>query len=198
MYSSLNATARKDALRGALDGTNLSDGAKSWLIQNIDPFHDHQFQMASPPTPSLVDSVVQCRRVRVNLQATDSGTISIFVPPVPFASTLMCASNFSAETPLVTTADYGGLMVSHDGSVYQTIAALDDITDGPNRVIGMGWEIINTTPEMYKSGSVLTYQCPWLPASTGSAGFANVDGQVVLLSSGIATGKMAARQVNTA
>lgn len=43
MYSSLNATSRKDALRSALDGLSLSDGAKSWLIQNIDPFHDHQF-----------------------------------------------------------------------------------------------------------------------------------------------------------
>lgn len=43
MYSSLNADTHKFALRGALDQVNISDGCKSWLIQNIDPFHDHQF-----------------------------------------------------------------------------------------------------------------------------------------------------------
>lgn len=40
---------------------------------------------------------------------------------------------------------------------YKTIAGLDPISDGPYRVVGFGWELINTTPTMYKSGSLLVY-----------------------------------------
>lgn len=62
-------------------------------------------------------------------------------------------------------------MVAGADGKYRVAACLDAISDGPSRIIGMGWELINTTPEMYKSGSILVYQCPWLPASTGAAGY---------------------------
>lgn len=156
--------------------------------------------MAAPPTPSLVDSVVQCRRLRVNLQATDSGTLSLFVPPVPFAATVGWAANAtSGNAPTRAWADYGGLMVSTDGLKYETVAALDDITDGPNRIIGMGWEVINTTPEMYKSGSILTYQCPWLPASTGAGGYDLVRGETGMVGvDGHTSGSMVTRTLQAA
>lgn len=51
-------------------------------------------------------------------------------------------------------------MVADQTGVYTTVAALDPIRDGPSRLVGLGWELINTTPSMYKSGNVLTYQCP--------------------------------------
>lgn len=90
-------------------------------------------------------------------------------------------------------------MVSNDGINYQTVAALDDITDGPNRVIGMGWEVINTTPEMYKSGSILTYQCPWLPADTGSAGYYLVAGHSGMVGiDGYTSGSMVNRVMQAA
>lgn len=48
-------------------------------------------------------------------------------------------------------------MVAKGDNPYSVVAALEPVTDGPSRVVGMGWELINTTPEMYKSGSVLVY-----------------------------------------
>lgn len=48
-------------------------------------------------------------------------------------------------------------MLSRGGQPYYTVASLDDIYDGPYRVVGFGWELINTTPTMYKSGSILVY-----------------------------------------
>lgn len=96
--------------------------------------------------------------------------MSIFVPPTPYHTVLDGISDNIA----VCAADYGGLMVAKGDNPYSVVAALDPVTDGPSRVVGMGWELINTTPEMYKSGSVLVYQCPWLPGTTGSAGLADI------------------------
>lgn len=61
--------------------------------------------------------------------------------------------------------EYGGIMVSPGPTPagywkYETVVGLDPIYDGPWRVCGFGWELINTTPTMYKSGSILVYQCP--------------------------------------
>lgn len=70
---------------------------------------------------------------------------------------------------------------------------MDDIADGPNRIIGMGWEVINTTPEMYKSGSILTYQCPWLPATTGAAGYDEIFCETFTSTTDLVTGHTAER-----
>lgn len=94
--------------------------------------------------------------------------MSLFVPPTPYLTVLDARAQSSST---ISSADYGGLMVAGSDGKYRVAACLDAITDGPSRIIGMGWELINTTPEMYKSGSILVYQCPWLPASTGAAGY---------------------------
>lgn len=73
MYNPLNVGTRPTTLSKELSGVSLEPGAKSWLIQNVDPFHDNQFTVSAPPTQSMVDSVVQCRRIRLNLQADASG-----------------------------------------------------------------------------------------------------------------------------
>lgn len=112
--------------------------------------------VSAPPTPSMVDSVVQCRRIRATLQADASGTLSIFVPPWPYG-TLLTRSSIG---DLADNCDYGGIMYSTNNEQYHTLMALDPITDGPSRIVGFGWELINTTPNMYKSGSLLVYQCP--------------------------------------
>lgn len=46
------------------------------------------------------------------------------------------------------------------GNNYESIIGLEPPGDGVWRVVGFGWEIINTTPTMYKSGSLLMYQSP--------------------------------------
>lgn len=107
----------------------------------------------------MVDSVVQCRRIRTQVQATSSGTISIFVPPVPIKSEFLRNQLNVGTTDNPGTAEYGGVMVS-TGGPYKSVMSLDQIYDGPFRVVGFGWELINTTPTMYKSGSILVYQCP--------------------------------------
>lgn len=108
MYSPLLAQRRPQQLDRELRSVNLEPGAKSWLIQNIDPFHDAQFMVSAPPTPSMVDSVVQCRRIRATLQADASGTLSIFVPPWPYGTLLTRAS----IGDLADNCDYGGIMYS--------------------------------------------------------------------------------------
>lgn len=57
------------------------------------------------------------------------------------------------------------------GGPYKSVMSLDQIYDGPFRVVGFGWELINTTPTMYKSGSILVYQCP---QQRSKGGFTNL------------------------
>lgn len=41
---------------------------------------------------------------------------------------------------------------------YQTVASLDAPLDASWRVVGFGYELTNTTPTMFQSGSLVTYQ----------------------------------------
>lgn len=107
---------------------------------------------------------MQCRRIRVNVVPDSENEVHLFFPPVPFETALWADPDMSPFT-------YGGIMQrtgdQEAGLRYSTIASLDTPPDGPCRVVGMGWEVINTTPEMYKSGSLLVYQCPQTASAAG-------------------------------
>lgn len=105
----------------------------------------------------MVDSVVQCRRIRASINADSTGVIRIFVPPMARNIELYRATGYEGAT---ASAQYGGVMVAHGNNPYDPLIELDSIEDGPYRIVGFGWELINTTPSMYKSGSLLVYQCP--------------------------------------
>lgn len=164
---SVQSNSRQNAIRSNLSGVDLPEDSKSWLIQNLDPFHDGQFSMRAPPTPSQLDSIVQLRRSRVSIsvpaQQSDghTGDLSIFVPPVPVGVTLECQSWSTAGNAYSTK--YGGIMVrDYDATAtpdaYQTVATLDAPRDASWRVVGFGYELTNTTPTMFQSGSLVTYQ----------------------------------------
>lgn len=91
MYNSLNLTRsnRRSTVESTLNGVNIRDDSKPWLIQNLDPFHDRQFHMGAPPTQSQLDSVVQVQRFRRSLtMANGTSELSIYVPPVPYGCTV--------------------------------------------------------------------------------------------------------------
>lgn len=54
-------------------------------------------------------------------------------------------------------ADYSG---NAESPVYAPMQSFTPPTDGAWRVVGFGYELTNTTPTMYQSGSILTYQSP--------------------------------------
>lgn len=112
---SVQSNSRQNAIRSNLSGIDLPEDSKSWLIQNLDPFHDGQFSMRAPPTPSQLDSIVQLRRSRVSISlpaeqsSGHTGDLSIFVPPVPVGVSL---SAQSWDTPgNAYSTSYGGIMV---------------------------------------------------------------------------------------
>lgn len=43
---------------------------------------------------------------------------------------------------------------------YQNFGGFDAPLDAAWRVVGFGYELTNTTPQMYQSGSLITYQAP--------------------------------------
>lgn len=109
MYHSLNYDTRGKTVSQALDGVPIDSTSKGWLIQNLDPFHDNAFPLCAPPTPSMLDSVVQCRRVRVNITPSPEGEIHLFFPPIPFATPLYY--DFPTDP-----FNYGGIMQWKDMS----------------------------------------------------------------------------------
>lgn len=166
-------------MRANLNGINLSDDSKPWLIQNLDPFHDGQFVMGAPPTQSQMDSTVFVQRARVTLkpgvdtQGHCTGNLSLFMPPVVLPSTFMGME--SPDSANVSIRDYGGIMVCdyYDKTLdphYTCLKPFNAPSDGAWRVVGFGYELTNTTPQMYQSGSMVTYQSPSTvyKAGTGS------------------------------
>lgn len=72
---------------------------------------------------------------------------------------------------------YGGVMVcDYADSItnYSPIAYLTPPTDGSWRVVGFGYELTNTTPVMYQSGTLLSYQSPYIGGTVSSVPIAEV------------------------
>lgn len=157
-YNSLSvqSNSRQNAIRSNLDSVNLPADSKSWLIQNLDPFHDGQFTMCAPPTPSQLDSVVQLRRARFTISvpasqhAGNEGNISIFVPPVPTPTKFYFQEDTGNLVPGSRfPVEYGGIMVNDYAATslgYTTAGRFDAPPDAAWRVVGFGYELTNTTP----------------------------------------------------
>lgn len=126
--------------------------------------------MCAPPTPSQLDSVVQLRRARFTISvpasqhAGNEGNISIFVPPVPTPTKFYFQEDTGNLVPGSRfPVSYGGIMVNDYGATslgYTTSGQFDAPPDAAWRVVGFGYELTNTTPQMYQSGSLITYQAP--------------------------------------
>lgn len=156
----------------------ISDQGKAFLIATLDPFHDSQIEnLAGYPdietSPSLVRMIKQSMTI-TKPAGMPAGNWDCQVVSWPwmkqmgfseceFRSNNRLYGTFSPVQPL------GGLQAFavpsgtdfdfNDAAVVQagSLALQDEILQGSNRLIGAGYEIHDTTAELYKQGAVCNY-----------------------------------------
>lgn len=159
---------------------------KEWLTAALDPFHDYNHQIAGYPDADVSQTTVSCYQYEIPVKnpgvgAADTWDCHIFSTPQMFPTTnpaytqtadwskftepvapvsyptgplsIVCATSGTAlGWPLVAPANFSASCLPAPGT--------EDLTSGVSRVIAMGFEVHNTTAEIYKQGSVTTYRMP--------------------------------------
>lgn len=170
----------------------LTEDGKAWLIAAIDPFHDEDIRLAGYPDLLNSNSVVQLVKKQVQISApaglptganwdcnmtlwptlrsgelngymkySNNGALSDFTPFPGFAvGGFTCISGQSGNT--LGFAGPGVVPSVNNSNLLQCL----EYMKGNMRVIGMAFEVINTTADMYKQGQVLVYKMPTKATNT--------------------------------
>jgi hypothetical protein len=184
---------RPKYLESLVANHRLTPDGKEWLTLALDPFHDFQHQAAGYPDADGSQTLVSCYQYQadisvppgvvgnwdchiynnpllttnncqiVNQQADLSYCVEV-APAVPFNTgilSMIAVPTGSAMVPVAPApAIYSYSALPAPGN--------SDLSAGVTRVIGLGFEIVNTTAEINKQGAVTCYRMPQYIADTGS------------------------------
>ncbi len=156
----------------------LTRCGKDWLIASLDPMHDTRLDnLEGWPDLETASSVVRCIKQSVTV-ATNQGASANWdchVVQWPWLDSLnskrwlrsgASGANRILDTPL-GTFNAGGLQIygmPADGDLDITAGGIAELTidpefsQGPGRVVGMGFEVVNTTAEISQQGLVTVYR----------------------------------------
>jgi len=180
----------KNILEKLVKSSKISTDGAEWLTLALDPFHDYQHQIAGYPDADGSATVVQCFQYAYDLvkPAGSAGNwdAHIFTHPYMSLNTLRAMRQTSADegaagaavldvgtnfgiNGLVNSisADSGQLLYPTYGAAfnptngaYAAYGVSQDILQQNSRVIGFGFEVVNTTAEVNKQGAVTCYRLP--------------------------------------
>lgn len=191
----------------------LSYAGKQWLIQSLDPFHDSVITKTGLPDTENSKSIVVCTSKEFTISAPpglSSGTwdCNIFtlneLGAINVSSTNIDTSysitnvGTSTNNILFSTLNYlsfptgtnpinfsGNTSILNTNCSYSSLQP--DNIDSNSRLVGMGFEVHNSTAEMYLQGEVFCYRQPQeIQAIAGygqpyPAGQTNTASQVILV-----------------
>jgi len=164
----------------------LTADGKDWLVTAMDPFHDFNHQIAGYPDADVSQTIVACYQyekvIAKPTSAVGNWDCHIYSMPVLSCTAAAPVYNESADWATVTdpapvaTFVLGPMNINSvstnqgfgpripnvvgDGNEILPAAATEDLLSGCSRIIAMGFEVHNTTSELYKQGSVTTYRMP--------------------------------------
>lgn len=185
-----NTTARierRDLLDTLIKSRTISEPGANFLRKSLDPFHDFEFRVEGLPDSNTSKVVIQ--EVTKSYTISNSDLDPLLLWDVHFASlpelyyssitgfnvsgTIAEAGTVSPDpsiagnsviAPLVWSKTYnGGNTFPTRTSSVSTIMGGTNINDyftGQKRLIGMAFEIHNTTADLYKQGAVTCYKMP--------------------------------------
>jgi len=164
----------------------LTPEGEAWLLTAIDPYHDLPLHPTGRPEGVVADSIVQAVRLQYEIKApgTVSGNWDCHLVIDPSSNSLQreittiggCAGIVSDDRTAVAGATFGGVTVistesgrgtapgagnfANDAALTSIKAVAPDISyfEGPHRIVALGFEVTNTTAELYKQGSVTTWR----------------------------------------
>lgn len=160
---------------------NIPKIASEAITMVTDPYHDYNLQISGYPDGTLLVSAVQRTAGRVDIKCPfvlavgESWDFHVFTTEL-HADTKLTTGTFSSASSTVTVLasptyeqvgpvnvlyrKYSGLGVVN-GSVLVALSGLPLTGDmNQRRTISLGFEIHNTTAELYKSGSLTVYRQP--------------------------------------
>lgn len=173
------------ALERLKQKTGMTETGKKWLTVAVDPFHDTQIDLIGYPDGELGSSVIQCFKGSINLVKPSyiaDGTnwdalitIDDLLANVTLQPKEIYGNYVGPSAATTITLQAGGLCVSSGpvgqdltyrdtGSstptVFQNIDVPDNYFADRMRCISAGFEVHNTTSELYKQGSVAAFSQP--------------------------------------
>lgn len=204
---SINRVTRAEKLLSKLVETKkLSPHGRDWLICALDPFHDTRLDnLAGWPDMSDQPSLVRCYKSSKTITAPagveEGATWDAVINTYPVANTSQLgqvpvragnhfvvsnSSNNRILAPVLVRKYQPDASWSPNNLNYESefLTLPDEISRGNGRLIGMGFEVVNTTAELYKQGTCYVYEFPqptqlesfttgtlvndlWVPNTTG-------------------------------
>lgn len=181
----MNRSQRRNILTDLVDKRVLTEQGKDWLVAALDPFHDFSHPIAGYPDTDAAQTVVSCYNYQTTVvkpaAVVGNWDCHVFNTPLMQRSSMYAASEDAAWSTLTQPATgrnllFGPLTIFSEASGNQLVplaaasateaiqclpaSTTTEISGGDSRVIGIGFEIHNTTAEMYKQGSIITYRTP--------------------------------------
>jgi hypothetical protein len=168
----------------------LTETGRDWLIAAVDPFHDTPLNVTGYPDVNEASSVMQCVKLSAVLAcpSTITGNWDCHIHNFPWltpTTQLLCSDNVNGLNPgipqVTSGSQWGGLAIDivpaggytfhfNDTSITTPFAnSIAPYTTSEFRVIGMGFEVINTTSELNIQGLVTSYRQPMSSLDSGSA-----------------------------
>lgn len=146
-----------------------------WVVQALDPFHDAKREIRGYPDADCANTVVRVVQGTIDVVAPGAANwdCHIFTSPLLGTSDVYLGSllngkftvdsNPAVQLGLVniaTAAAGGACYIPQIVSNFPDDAGITDLVYKQSRLIAMGIEVVNTTAEMYKQGTVTAYRMP--------------------------------------
>jgi len=178
-----------DVLTRMENAKRLTPDGRNWLTQALDPFHDTDRKLAGYPDPEGSKTLVQCVNKTLQIAAPGNYVwdCNIFtLPELNAVDPTLIGTNHPASSgvynrstgnesrfsddfiyglinvnsvptgaPTVPNLTVAGYVVPN-----QQVITYPEFLVGSTRIIAMGFEVHNTTPDLYKSGAVVVYRQP--------------------------------------
>lgn len=181
-----NYSNAKDFLQSLADNKKITQEGKEWLTLALDPFHDYNKQVAGYPDADASQTVVSCYQYQTDVSTGGSGNwdchiysgcvakadnLSVFnlaadwkniSEPAPTQQNTWLHAPLTIEKFATPGHSFTPTIPAVVSPVVTTLPAPDitDLCAGITRVIGMGFEIHNTTAELHKQGTITCYRMP--------------------------------------
>lgn len=174
-----NAAVAENKLKKICDDLGITPEGRNWLDVALDPFKDIAQRPTGYPDRIMNNSVVQTVHDSIDVSGSSLGfatnwDCNIFLDQV-WKSTALYATGRNFETVQktgqgVTPYNRGGLVIraatsGTDLDITTTqnshcLSLVQDVFDGETscRLIAIGMEIHNTTPELNKQGALISYR----------------------------------------
>lgn len=176
-----------DTLTAMVDKGSLTPDGRDWLTCALDPYHDFNHTLAGYPDAAVSQTVVSCYQYQTTVTAPEAGNewdAHIFSLPLANTQTYKCQT-LSATWTTATDANplvhqlLGPLNIitnTKDSPIVPRIPVsatmatkclpglgVEEACSGVSRIIAIGFEVHNTTADIYKQGAVCTYRMPSAP-----------------------------------